>query len=104
MSVPETTNQDDELLRVEYVPLDLALLWDDNKKVHSLPHLIASIERYGFKDPPKFEPHLNDKRGGIVEGNGRFEALAEMRRKSYIAGVMTLNKSGYRPGLQFDNA
>lgn len=34
MSVPETTNQDDELLRVEYVPLDLALLWDDNKKVH----------------------------------------------------------------------
>jgi len=66
-------------LRLEYVPLDTALLWEKNPKLHDLDALIASIERYGFKDPPKFEPELNGGKGGIVEGNGRFEALAAMR-------------------------
>jgi hypothetical protein len=91
----------DELLRVEYVPLDLAMIWDDNKKKHSLPQLIASIERYGFKDLPKFEPRLNEGRGGIVEGNGRFEALGEMRRKSYPVprGVQELDGQWLVPVL-----
>lgn len=74
-----------EELRLEYVPLDLAMMWDDNKKRHSIGDLVQSIERHGFKDPPKFEPKLNGGRGGIIEGNGRFEALGAMRRDGYPA-------------------
>lgn len=76
---------DNDMLRVEYVPLDLAMLWEANLKKHGLDQIIESIERYGFKDPPKFEPVLNNGRGGIVEGNGRMEALAHMRREGFPA-------------------
>lgn len=70
---------DTERLRLEYVPLDTALLWEENPKRHDLDALSESITRHGFKDPPKFEPALNGGQGGIVEGNGRFQALALMR-------------------------
>jgi hypothetical protein len=66
-------------LTIEYVPLNLALLWDDNKKRHDIEALIKSFKRHGFKDSPKFEPQLNKGDGGIVEGNGRFIALDAMR-------------------------
>lgn len=58
MTDPVIPATDDELLRLEYVPLDLAMLWDDNKKIHDTGQLIASIERYGFKDPPKYVEQL----------------------------------------------
>jgi hypothetical protein len=80
MTIQDPT--ENERLRVEYIPLDLALVWEDNKKLHDIPKLIESFETHGFKDPPKFEPVLNDGRGGIVEGNGRMEALAKMRREA----------------------
>ena len=101
MTDPVIPATDDELLRLEYVPLDLAMLWDDNKKIHDTGQLIASIERYGFKDPPKYEPHLNDGRGGIVEGNGRFEALAQMRRDGFPAprGVAVIDSQWLVPVL-----
>lgn len=73
---------DTERLRLEYVPLDIALLWEENPKKHDLEALSISIVRHGFKDPPKFEPALNGGQGGIVEGNGRFQALAAMRDDS----------------------
>lgn len=63
-------------LRLEYVPLSRATLWERNPKPHDLGAIIQSIKRYGFKDPMKFEPKLNGGSGGIVEGNGRTEALA----------------------------
>jgi hypothetical protein len=68
----------DERLQVRYVPLDTLVLWDANPKKHDAEQLAASIRRYGFKDPPKFEPSLNGGRGGIVEGNGRAEVLRAM--------------------------
>lgn len=68
----------DERLQVRYVPLDTLVLWDRNPKKHDLAQLRVSIARYGFKDPPKFEPALNGGRGGIVEGNGRAEVLRAM--------------------------
>ncbi|MBE2198113.1 MAG: hypothetical protein IAE79_05845 [Anaerolinea sp.] len=37
------------------------------------------IRRYGFQDPPKFDPNLNDGRGGLAHGNGRTEALEMMQ-------------------------
>jgi len=68
-------------LRIEYVPLAQAVLWDRNPKRHDIGALIASIERHGFKDPPKFEPELNGGEGGFVEGNGRTIALRAMRQR-----------------------
>ena len=70
---------DNELLRLEYVPLATVALWDRNPKRHDVGGFIESIERYGFKDPPKFEPALNDGEGGIVEGNGRTVVLRMMQ-------------------------
>ena len=69
----------DERLDVRYVPLDTLALWDRNPKRHDPEQLATSIRRYGFKDPPKFEPSLNGGRGGIVEGNGRAEVLRAMK-------------------------
>jgi hypothetical protein len=68
-----------EELRIRYVPLDTLVRWDANPKRHDLPQLIALIRRYGFKDPPRWEPALNGGAGGIVEGNGRTDALSAMK-------------------------
>lgn len=67
-----------EQLTLRYIPLNQALRWERNPKRHGLPEIIESIAHHGFKDPPKFEPLLNDGQGGIVEGNGRIEALTQM--------------------------
>jgi hypothetical protein len=69
-----------ELLRLEYIPLSSVRQWDKNPKKHDLGAIAASIERYGFIDPPKFDPTLNDGNGGLVYGNGREEALMWMFR------------------------
>lgn len=69
-------NQD--ILTLRYVLLDQAVLWDGNTKRHDIGTLILSFKKHGFKDPLKYEPKLNDDRGGIVEGNGRATALAVM--------------------------
>lgn len=69
----------DERLQIGYVAIETLELWDRNPKLHALDKLAASIRRYGFKDPPKFEPSLNDGRGGIVEGNGRAQVLRSMK-------------------------
>lgn len=69
-----------EELRIRYVPLDTLVRWDANPKRHDLPQLIALIRRYGFKDPPRWEPALNGGAGGIVEGNGRTDAAMSFRR------------------------
>ena len=69
----------DDTLRLEYVPLETVVLWDRNPKRHDVGGIIQSIERYGFKDPPKFEPVLNGGKGGLVEGNGRAICLQMMK-------------------------
>lgn len=81
----DTSNVDapvetDERLQVRYVPLETLVLWDRNPKKHDLAKLRESITRYGFKDPPKFEPSLNGGKGGIVEGNGRATVLLQLRK------------------------
>lgn len=72
-----------DLLQIEYIPLSRAecLLFDRNPKKHDIGAIATSISRYGFKDPPKFEPLLNGGEGGIVEGNGRVETLIWMYRQ-----------------------
>jgi len=61
------------------VPLEQLRRWDKNPKPHDIGRLIQSFQRYGFLDPPAFDCHLNDGKGGIKEGNGRYEALSMMR-------------------------
>ncbi len=68
-----------EQLQVKYIPLDDARAWEANPKLHDLGQLAASIARHGFKNPPRYEPALNEGRGGVVAGNGRIEALTWMR-------------------------
>lgn len=68
-------------LELRYIPLSTVRRWDRNPKKHDMGALAASIERYGFKDPPAFDPSLNTGTGGIVEGNGRAECLTWMKQQ-----------------------
>lgn len=65
----------DERLELRYVPLGQARRWDDNPKKHDLAALVRSIETHGFGDPPKYDAALD----ALVYGNGRTEALEQMR-------------------------
>ncbi len=66
-------------LTLQYVDLATVSAWERNPKRHDLKGVAASIRKYGFKDPLKYEPFLNGGRGGIVEGNGRLEVLRAMQ-------------------------
>lgn len=68
-----------ERLELRYVPLDTLRRWDRNAKRHDLGALAESIARHGFRDPPAFDAALNGGEGGIVEGNGRGDALSAMQ-------------------------
>ena len=70
-----------DLLSLKYIPIAQAELFDNNAKLHNIDQIIQSIARYGFKIACKWEGKLNDGRGGIVAGNGRVEALREMKRR-----------------------
>jgi hypothetical protein len=59
------------MLKLEYINLEDAQLWDRNPKKHDLNAIAESIERYGFNDPPKYDSALK----GLIEGNGRTQAL-----------------------------
>ena len=69
----------DDRLTLKYIPLSQVVLWDANPKKHDIGAIMQSIRKYGFQDPPKFSPVLNDNAGGIVEGNGRSIALRNMK-------------------------
>lgn len=69
-----------EKIILKYVALESIVGWCQNYKKHDIGGIVESFKRYGFKDPLKFEPLLNDGKGGIVEGNGRLEALFALKR------------------------
>lgn len=69
-----------DVLSLKYVALSTISKWDRNFKKHDMGAVIASIKQYGFKDPIKYEPTLNNGKGGAVEGNGRTEALMEWKK------------------------
>ena len=72
-----------QLLTLRYIPLKEAKLLDDNIKSHDIDKIIASIVKYGFLQACKWDAKANSGKGGIVDGNGRIEALTIMERKEY---------------------
>jgi len=72
-------------LELRYVDLATLRRWDRNAKRHDLGALAASITRHGFRDPPAYDPALNAGEGGIVEGNGRGDALSAMQAQGQSA-------------------
>ena len=65
-------------LALKYIPLSTVKRWIRNTKRHDIPVIIKSIEKHGFRDPLGFDININNGAGGIVEGNGRDEALKIM--------------------------
>lgn len=64
-----------EDMRIEYTPIHAILAWPRNPKAHDDKTLDASIERFGFNDPPT----VDETSGHLVEGHGRIEALERRR-------------------------
>jgi hypothetical protein len=58
-----------------------ATLYEDNSKRHDIGLIAASINRYGFRNPPIWDKTLNGGTGGIAAGNGRIETLAAMEKQ-----------------------
>ena len=92
-------------LTLKLIKLDdaVALTWADNPKLHDSEEIIASLQKYGFQDPPKYDSAL----AAIIGGNGRIEALATMRDAGLepVAGLALTNRcfdesDGHRHGAQ----
>ena len=77
----ELSKENKDAIALHYVSLDdlVETFLDGNSKKHDVDKIIDSIQRYGFRDPIAFDPVLNEGTGGIIEGNGRLEALTAMR-------------------------
>ncbi len=54
---------------------------EGNAKRHDIGAICTSIKRYGFRDPLAIDAALNNGKGGVVEGNGRLEALLRLRQQ-----------------------
>ena len=102
-SFPDWVNSiaESAALTLVYAPIDLIPYWEENFKKHDIGAIWQSIERYGFRDPFAWDKHLNDGNGGIVEGNGRREALEHGFKAGQKAprGIMVKESRWYAPLL-----
>ena len=82
-----------ESLDLSYVPIKEVIKWSDNPKKHDFGAIITSIETNGFRDPSAFDETLN----GLVEGNGRAEALIIMQKqgKAIPRGILTTKEGDW---------
>lgn len=64
---------------------------ENNPKLHAIAKIADSIKRHKFRDPLAWDRNLNKGKGGIVEGNGRLEALLLLKSKGEPApeGILT---------------
>lgn len=60
--------------KVELLPLKSIRGWTRNPKLHDLPRIAASIERFGFVAPLVMDATT----GRLVAGHGRLEALGQV--------------------------
>lgn len=90
-------------LTLKLIKLDdaVALTWADNPKLHDSEEIIASLQKYGFQDPPKYDSAL----AAIIGGNGRIEALATMRDSGLepVAGLALTKKGEWCLPVLFGN-
>lgn len=79
----DTQGLSGEGLEIRYILLDELedYFLESNSKLHDLGQLADSFYRFGYRDPVSFDPNLNSGKGGIVEGNGRLEALFRIRKQ-----------------------
>lgn len=63
-------------LELRYVRLSDLVLWDRNPKRHDIGAIIESLRRHGMRDPAAYDATL----GALVYGNGRTQAMAQMKR------------------------
>lgn len=80
--VPVNADSAAPRLKIEYRPLSSLVPMAGNSKSHSTETTIASILKYGFRDPIGLDDTLNNGRGGIVEGHDRRAALIELKAKN----------------------
>jgi len=68
-------------LQIHYIPLTQLSdrFLERNGKRHDIDAIARSILRYGFRDPLAIDASLNAGLGGIAEGNGRLEALLQLK-------------------------
>lgn len=83
-----------EHVQLKFVPLSKIkslgkVLWSKNAKKHDLTGVLASIDRYGFIDPPKWDSSLNDGKGGLIYGNGR--------TKTIVSALIEAKRLGHEP-------
>lgn len=85
----------------EYVDLDVLVPWAGNPKDHDIGAIVASIQRYGFRDPVG----VNRRNNEIEEGHGRVLALSAMRQHRMPAPsyVLVTNEKWMIPVLFFDD-
>jgi hypothetical protein len=76
-SLTELATKAGDELQIHYVELSSLAdkFLENNSKLHSMPDLQESVDRYSFRDPIAFDMTLNGGEGGIIEGNGRLEYL-----------------------------
>lgn len=79
-------------IELRYVRVKDVLFWDNNPKKHSLDAIIGSIKEHGFRDPSAYDATLN----GLVEGNGRAEALSLMQKNKFDVprGILVDKETG----------
>jgi hypothetical protein len=81
LTLSEVKIESQRNVQLRYVPLSGLAFADGNPKLHNIGDIAASIEKYGFRDPPIWDKTLNNGNGGIVAGNGRTEALVWMHQQ-----------------------
>lgn len=83
-------------LNLRYVAVSLAISrrWERNFRVHDLPKIKESIRRQGFRNPAIFDDTLNEGEGGIAAGNGRVQALSEMKAAGEPAPDYIIEQQG----------
>lgn len=76
-TLPKFLNEiaESETQALIYVPIRLIPYWEGNFKKHDIGKLWELIAKYGFRDPFAWDKNLNGGKGGVIEGNGRKEAL-----------------------------
>ena len=83
-------NQDNQIINIEYMPLENLLRAFRNPKDHDLGTLNESLHRFGFTSPML----INETTGRLVAGHGRLDALQRMKASGKNPPNRIVQKNG----------